>query len=103
MLFHGWVCVKKAVEMGRYYGSEAVRNKNLQTKAINYGLKKLTLVIQNVGLQALDQFSIKITPNKNYKTDRADLVGAGLLDGLLTSGVFGSPFHVDYYKKGLNY
>lgn len=80
--------------MGRYYGSEAVRNKNLQKKAINYGLKKLTLVIQNFGSQVLDQFSIKITPNKNYKTDRADL--DGLLDGLLTSGVFGSPFHVDY-------
>ena len=82
--------------MGRYYGSEAVRNKNLQKKAINYGLKKLTLVIQNFGSQVLDQFSIKITPNKNYKTDRADLDDAGLLDGLLTSGVFGSPFHVDY-------
>lgn len=82
--------------MGRCYGSEAVRNKNLQKKAINYGLKKLTLVIQNFGSQVLDQFSIKITPNKNYKTDRADLDGDGLLDGLLTSGVFGSPFHVDY-------
>ena len=26
--------------MGRYYGSEALRNKNLQEKAINYGVKK---------------------------------------------------------------
>lgn len=26
--------------------------------------------------------------------------GAGLLDSLLTSGVFGSPYHVDY-KKGI--
>ena len=73
-----------------------MRNKNLQKKAINYGLKKLTLVIQNFGSQVLDQFSIKITPNKNYKTDRADLDGAGLPGGLLTSGLFGSPFHVDY-------
>ena len=86
--------------MGTYYGSEVLRNKHLQKKAINYGLKKLTPVIQNVGSQALDQFSTKIRPNKNYKTDRADLDGAGLLDGLLTSGVFGSPFHVDY-KKGI--
>ena len=46
---------KKAVEMGRYYGSEALRNKDLQKKAINHGLKKLTPVIQNVGSQALDQ------------------------------------------------
>ena len=30
---------KKSVEMARYYGSEALRNKNLQKKAINYGLK----------------------------------------------------------------
>ena len=53
---------KKAVEMGRYYGSEALRNKTLQNKAINYGLKKLTPVIQNVGSQALDQLSTKIRP-----------------------------------------
>lgn len=31
---------EKAVEMGRYYGSEALRNKNLQNESINYGLKK---------------------------------------------------------------
>lgn len=88
---------KKALEMGRYYGSEAPRNKTLQKKAINYGLKKLTPVIQNVGSGALDQFSITIRPNKRYKTD---LDGAGLLDSLSTSGVFGSPYHVDY-KKGI--
>ena len=55
--------------MGRYYGSEALRNKNLQKKAINYGLEKLTSVMQNVGSQALDQLSTKIRPNKKYKTD----------------------------------
>ena len=46
-----WVMLdgKKAVKMGRYYGSEALRNKDLQKKALNYGLKKLTPVIQNVG------------------------------------------------------
>ena len=91
---------KKAVEMGRYYGSEALRNPKLQKKAINYALDKLNPMIQNVGSQALDQLSTKIRPKKNYKTNRKDLDGAGLPDSALTSGVFGSPFHVDY-KKGL--
>ena len=46
---------KKAFEMGRYYGSEALRNKKLQKKAIDYALDKLNPVIQNVGSQALNQ------------------------------------------------
>ena len=88
---------KKAVEMGRYYGSEALRNKKLEKKAINYGLEKFPPVIQNVGSQALDLLSRKIGPNKRYKTVRKDLLdGAGLLDDLLKSGVFGSPYHTDY-------
>ena len=45
---------KKAVEMGRYYGSEALRNPKLQKKAIYYALDKLNPMIQNVGSQALD-------------------------------------------------
>ena len=69
---------KKSVEMARYYGSEALRNKNLQRKAINYGLKKLTPVIQNVGSEALDQLSTKVRPNKKYKTDRKDLDGGSI-------------------------
>ena len=32
---------KKAVEMGRYGASELMRNKNLQKKAVNYGINKL--------------------------------------------------------------
>ena len=86
--------------MGRYYGSEALRNPKLQKKAIDYALDKLNPMIQNVGSQALDQLSTKTRPKKNYKTNRKDLDGAGLLDSALTSGVFGSPFHVDY-QKGL--
>ena len=91
---------KKGVEMGRYYGSEALRNKKIQKKAIDYALDKLNPMIQNVGSQALDQLSTKIRPNRKYKTDRKDLDGAGIIDGLLTSGVAGSPWQVNY-KKGI--
>ena len=66
---------KKAVEMGGYYGSEALRNPKLQKKAINYALDKLNPMIQNVGSQALDQLSTKIRPKKKYKTNRKDLDG----------------------------
>ena len=90
---------KKAVEMGRYYGSEALRNPKLQKKAIDYTLNKLNPMIQNVGSQALNQLSTKIRPKKNYKTNRKDLDGAGIVNSALTSGAFGSPYHVDF-KKG---
>ena len=69
---------KKAVEIGRYYGSEALRNPKLQKKAINYALDKLNPMIQNVGSQALDQLSTKIRPKKKYKTNRKDLDGGGI-------------------------
>ena len=69
---------KKAVEMGRYYGSEALRNPKLQKKALDYALDKLNPMIQNVGSQAFDQLSTKIRPNRKYKTDRKDLDGAGV-------------------------
>ena len=61
--------------MGRYYGSEALRNPKLQKKAIDYALDKLNPMIQNVGSQALDQLSTKIRPNRKYKTNRKDLDG----------------------------
>ena len=64
--------------MGRYYGSEALRNPKLQKKAINYALDKLNPMIQNVGSQALDQLSTKIRPKKNYKTNRKDLDGGAV-------------------------
>ena len=69
---------KKAVEMGRYYSSEALRNPKLQEKAIDYALDKLNPMIHNVGNQALDQLSTKIRPNRKYKTDRKDLDGGSL-------------------------
>ena len=64
--------------MGRYYGSEALRNPKLQKKALDYALDQLNPMIQNVGSQALDQLSTKIRPKKNYKTNRKDLDGGGV-------------------------
>ena len=64
--------------MGRYYGSEALRNPKLQKKAIDYALDKLNPMIQNVGSQALNQLSTKIRPKKNYKTNRKDLDGGAI-------------------------
>ena len=70
---------RKAVEMRRYYRSEALRNPKLQKKATDYALDKLNPMIQNVGSEALDQLTTKIRPKKNYKTNRKDLDG-GTLD-----------------------
>ena len=69
---------KKAVEMGRYYGSEALRNPKIQKKALDFALDQLSPMIHNVGSQALDELSTKIRPPKNYKTNRKELDGAGL-------------------------
>ena len=79
LIHHGipWLG-KKAVEMGRYYGREALRNPKLQKKAIDYALDQLNPMIQNVGSQALNQLSTKIRPKKKYKTNRKDLDGGSL-------------------------
>ena len=79
LIHHGipWLG-KKAVEMGRYYGSEALRNPKLQKKALDYALEKAAPFIQKTGSEMLDQFSTKIRPNKKYKTDRKDLDGGSL-------------------------
>ena len=68
---------KKAVEMGKYGASEALRNKKLQKKAVNYGLNKLTPFIQDSVGTAMNQLSTKVRPKKKYKTDRKDLDGRG--------------------------
>ena len=91
---------RKAFEAGRYYASEAMRNPKLQKKAIDFALDKLNPMIQNVGSEALNQLSTKVRPKKNYKTNRKDLDGSGIIDSLLTSGVKGSPWQVDI-KKGI--
>ena len=64
--------------MGRYGTSELMRNKNLQKKAVNYGINKLTPFIQDSVGTALDQLSTKVIPNKKYKTDRPELDGRGI-------------------------
>ena len=69
---------KKAVEMGRYYGSEALRNPKLQKKALDYALERAAPFIQKTGSDMLDQLSTKIRPNRKYKTDRKDLDGGSL-------------------------
>ena len=53
LIHHGipWLG-KKAVEMGRYYGSEALRNPKLQKKALDYALEKADILLfkkQEVG------------------------------------------------------
>ena len=66
---------RKAVEMGRYGASEALRNKKLQRKAVNYGINKLTPFIQDSVGSAMEQLSTKVRPKKKYKTDKKDLDG----------------------------
>ena len=68
---------KKAIEMGRYYGSEALRDPKLQKKVIDYALDKAKPLIHSVGVQALNQQSTKIRPDKKNKTDGPDLDGKG--------------------------
>jgi len=64
---------KKGVEAGRCYASEFMRDPKLQKKAIYYGIKKATPVIQKVGSEVINQLSTKVRPNYKYKTDRMDL------------------------------
>ena len=63
--------------MGRYYGSEALRNPKIQKKAVDLALDKLRPMLQKVGAQTLDGLSTKIRPKKNYKPNR-DLDGSGV-------------------------
>ena len=69
---------EKAVEMARYGASEAMRNKKLQKKAVNYGINKLTPFIQESVGSAMDQLSTKVRPKKKYKTNNPDLDGGSI-------------------------
>ena len=64
--------------MGRYYGSEALRNPKIQKKAVDFALDHLNPMIHNVDSQALEGLATKMRPKKNYKTNRKDLDGAGV-------------------------
>ena len=79
---------KKAVEMGRYYGSEALRNPKLQKKAIDYAISKATPFVQKTGSEMFDKLSTKVKPKRRYKTDRKELDG-GNLNTILEQ--FGTP------------
>ena len=52
-----------------------MKNKKLQKKAVNYGINKLTPLIQDSAGTAMDQLSTKVRPKKKYKTDKKDLDG----------------------------
>ena len=75
LIHHGipWLG-KKAVEMGRYYSSEVLRDPKIQTKAIDYTMSHLNPMIQNVGSQALNELSTKIRPKKNIKPTEKNLM-----------------------------
>ena len=65
---HGipWLA-KKTVEMGRYGASELTRNKNLQKKAVDYGMKKLSpFIVDTVG-SAMINYQPKLDQIKNIK------------------------------------
>ena len=76
---HGipWLA-KKTVEMGRYGASELMRNKNLQKKAVDYGMKKLSPFIEQTVGSAMDELSTKVRPDEKYKTNRPELDGKGV-------------------------
>ena len=78
---------KKAVEMGRYYGSEALRDPKLQKKGIDNALDKLNPAIQNIGSQALNQLSTKIRPKKKIikQTEKTSMVGELIFENIYQS------------------
>ena len=46
--------------------SELLRDKKLQKKAVDYGMKKLTPFVYDTAGKAMDQLSTKVRPNKKY-------------------------------------
>ena len=77
---HGipWLA-EETVEIGRYGASELIRNKNLQKKAVDYRMKKLSPFIEQTVGSAMDQLSTKVRPNQKCKTDRPELDGKVLI------------------------
>ena len=65
---------KKAVEMGRYYGSEALRNPKLQKKAIDYAISKATPFVQKPGSEMFDKLSTKVSQKEGTKLTEKNLM-----------------------------
>ena len=65
---------KKAAEMGRFFASEFLREPGTQKMLIGKAEPFLR--------KGIDQLSTAIRPKRNYKTNRKDLDGSGLLSNL---------------------
>ena len=71
----------------------------LKLCAITNYRKKAHHAVQKISSKHFDQLLTKIRPNIKYETVRPDLGGSGIMDGLLKSGVFGSPYSADLKKS----
>ena len=66
---------KKAAEMGRFFASEWLREPGAQKMLIG----KAEAIAEPFLRKGIDQLSTAIRPKRNYKTNRKDLDGSGLL------------------------
>ena len=76
---------KEALQAGRYYTSEALRNPKLQQKAIDYALDKAKPILSKVGKEAITQLSASIRPKRKdgkrmHTTDIEGLDYGGAID-----------------------
>ena len=69
---------KKAAEMGRFFASEFLREPGTQKMLIG----KAEAIAEPFLRKGIDQLSTAIRPKRNYKTNRKDLDGSGLLSNL---------------------
>ena len=67
---------KKAAEMGRFFASEWLREPGAQQMLIKKAEPFLTASLKS----GIDQLSTAIRPKRNYKTNRKDLDGGGLIN-----------------------
>lgn len=76
---------KKALQAGRYYASEAMRNPKLQQKAIDFALDKAKPILSKVGKETITQLSTSIRPKRKdgkqmHKTDIKGLDYGGAIN-----------------------
>ena len=67
---------KKAAEMGRFFASEWLREPGAQQMLMKKAEPFLTASLKS----GIDQLSTAIRPKRNYKTNRKDLDGGGLIN-----------------------